>query len=100
MAKLRPINETRRANGQLTSETASRLFRVRGGRARAKQMAADGYQHLHSIREKAILTNRANAASRRTCKQCKSIGEAMLKLIAMMQRDYPAIDATDLRKLL
>ena len=34
---LRPINETRRPDGTLTSETARRLLSRRGGRARAME---------------------------------------------------------------
>ena|ERR1700676_3346327 len=99
MAKLRPIDDTRRADGSFTSETSKRMLAVRGGRARAKQQAADGYSLLNSIRAKAILTNRAKAASNRVCQRCRTIGEILLKLLAANPSLVTQLDDTD-RKLL
>jgi len=59
---LRPINQTRRANAQLTAETAYRLLKRRGGLARAKQQAADGFKMLAEMREKALMMRSLKAA--------------------------------------
>jgi hypothetical protein len=76
---LRPIDETRRPDGTLTSETAYRLLKRRGGLARARQQAADGYKMLAQMRSKSNLVRSLNAAVRRDCHHCEAFSERMLK---------------------
>jgi hypothetical protein len=59
--RLRPIDETRRPDGTLTSETAYRLLKRRGGLARATQQRADGFKMLAEMRRKSNLVRSLNA---------------------------------------
>src|SRR5215472_8599372 len=71
--KLRPINETRRANGQLTAETAMRLNKRRGGLASAAKNRLNGFQNLKRGRLKSLAVRTAKSLHNRRCKQCGSI---------------------------
>lgn len=82
---LRPINETRRPDGTLTSETARRLLSRRGGLARANQQAEDGYKMLAEMREKSRLVRSLKAAVRRNCHDCGAFAERVLKSLAKVQ---------------
>jgi hypothetical protein len=79
--KLRPINETRRSDGTLTSETAYRLLKRRGGLARAKQMRAEGFITLKQARENSVLVRTLKAKRRSTCDQCKAFSEKVLRML-------------------
>jgi hypothetical protein len=97
---LRPINETRRPDGTLTSETARRLLSRRGGLARAKQQSADGYKMLAEMREKSLLMRSLKAAVRRDCQRCKAFAEKVLALLASEHpKVYAALTAEDRRLL-
>ena len=97
---LRPINETRRSDGTLTSETAARLLRRRGGLARAKQQSADGYKMLADMREEARLVRSLKAAVRRNCHQCGAFAESVLKSLARVNPQvHQPISAEDRRLL-
>jgi len=87
---LRPINETRRPDGTLTSETARRLLSSRGGQARAKQQSADGYRMLAEMREKSILARSLKAGVRRDCHRCKPFAE---KVLALLATEHPKVYA-------
>src|SRR5882757_7378668 len=80
---LRPIDETRRPDGTLTSETAYRLLKRRGGLARAAQMRAEGFITLKQGRENSILVRTLKAKRRSKCDQCKAFSE---KILAMLER--------------
>ena len=102
MAKLRPINETRRPDGTLTSETARRLLCSRGGRSRAEQMKADGYSNIlsQSSINKAKLTKALKAASTRQCKACQTLAARVYALLATEHPQvYAALTAEDKAKL-
>jgi|HubBroStandDraft_6_1064221.scaffolds.fasta_scaffold1182987_1 hypothetical protein len=76
---LLPIDETRRSDGTLTSETAYRLLKRRGGLARAAQQRADGFKMLAQMRPKSNLVRSLNAAVRRNCHHCEAFSERVLK---------------------
>jgi hypothetical protein len=96
---VRPINETRRPDGTLTSETAYRLLKRRGGLARAHQLRQDGFKALAEMREKSILIRSLKAKQRARCVQCKAFAERMIALYYANQgHEYPLSDAD--RKLL
>jgi hypothetical protein len=98
--KLCPINETRRPDGTLTSETARRLLSRRGGLARAKQQRADGYKMLAEMREKSLLMRSLKAAVRRDCHRCEAFAEKVLALLASEHpKVYAALAAEDRRLL-
>ena len=99
---LRPINETRRPDGTLTSETARRLLSRRGGLARAKQQSEDGYKMLAQMRGKSLLVRSLKAAVRRDCHDCKAFAESMLKAwaVAMGKQDASPLSEADRRLLL
>lgn len=71
--KLRPINETRRPNGQLTSETAARLHSSKGGKACQRKHRNDILPRLAIGRTNSIATRRAQALSKFTCGDCQSL---------------------------
>ena len=97
---LRPIDETRRPNGTLTSETARRLLSRRGGLARAKQQSADGYKMLAEMREKSLLARSLKAGVRRDCHRCKPFAEKVLALLASEHpKVYAALTAEDQRTI-
>lgn len=56
MNRKRSINETRRANGQLTSETAYRLKRSRAGKAMQRKHREAILARLDSMRAKSHVT--------------------------------------------
>jgi hypothetical protein len=97
--KLREINKTRRPDGTLTSETAYRLMKRRGGLARAAQLRANGFRDLAIMREKSILVRTLKAGQRRSCKQCKAFAEKVLALLAAERKTNQPIDIEDLRRL-
>ena len=88
---LRPINQTRRPDGTLTSETAYRLLKRRGGLARAAQMRADGFITLKQGRENSILVRTLKAKRRSKCDQCKAFSESMLKALTVLTRKEDAL---------
>lgn len=99
---LRPIDETRRPDGTLTSETARRLLSRRGGLARAKQRSEDGFKMLAAMREKSRLARSLKAAVRRDCHHCKAFAEKMLaswSVVTGKQQASP-LSETDRRLLL
>jgi len=97
---LLPINETRRPDGTLTSETARRLLSRRGGLARAKQQSEDGYKMLAEMRDKSVLARSLKAAVRRDCHDCKAFAEKVLALLASEHpKVYEALAAEDRRIL-
>ena len=89
--KLRPINETRRPDGTLTSETARRLLSRRGGLKTAALLRQDGFKQLVRARLISIIVRRSKALQRRSCGDCKALGESMSRQIAelMSQRHKP-----------
>ena len=74
----------------MTRETAIRLIRRKGGLARARQMRANGFQHLDNIRPIAYLSRIANSSAQRPCKHCRTIGERVLALLAALRTDSKA----------
>ena len=98
---LRPINETRRADGTLTSETASRLLRRRGGLASAALLRADGFRQLERARLVSALVRRAKSLEKVSCKDCKALGESMRKQLALLMAkpDETPITEQDARLL-
>lgn len=100
MAKLRPINETRRPDGTLTSETARRLLCRRGGLKRAEQQRATGFQMLHDIRPKSILMRSLKAGINRPCQSCSTFAESMLEAWSKLtDQSAPSIHPDDAAKL-
>ena len=98
--KLRPINETRRPDGTMTSETAYRLLKRRGGLARAAQQRADGFKMLAEMRRKSNLVRSLNAAVRRNCHHCGPFRRKVLALLASeCPKAYGAL-TTEERRLL
>ena len=71
--RLRPIDETRRPDGTLTSETAYRLLKRRGGLARAAQMRPEGFITLKQARENSIVVRTLKAKRRSKCDPCKAV---------------------------
>ena len=89
--KLRPINETRKPNGQLTSETSRRLLSMRGGRSNWQRNHSALLNQLVIGRIKSLITRRAKALLRTDCKDCHHTGKQVLALmdswIATLKRD-------------
>ena len=97
---LRPIDETRRPDGTLTSETARRLLSRRSGLARAKQQSEDGYKMLAEMREKSRLVRSLKAAVRRDCHDCRAFAEKVLKSLARVNPQvHEPLSAEDRRRL-
>ena len=90
---LRPIDETRRSDGTLTSETAMRLLRVRGGKATAKKARALGFPNLRSQQSinKARLTMALKARPSRSQEQWQRFRDLVLRLLAS---EHPRIHET------
>lgn len=97
MPKLRPINETRRANGQLTSETAKRLKSRRGGINNFKRNQAIILPRLASNRIKSIITRRSKALTEQSCMGCQSLAIHMTEQLSKLEGLYLA-QLTILRK--
>lgn len=97
---LRPIDETRRPDGTMTSETAYRLLERRGGLASAKQHSAEGYKMLALMRRRSNLVPCLNAAIRRNCQHCDPFTQRVLALLASEHPEvYEALTAEDRRLL-
>jgi hypothetical protein len=96
---LKPIDQTRSYHGRFTSETGARLLRRRGGLARAKQQALDGYKMLAEMRVNSIIARRLKAAMRRQCLDCASFAESILAMLAQQQQPAKPISPED-RKLI
>jgi hypothetical protein len=97
---LRPIDETRGPHGQLTSETAARLLRMRGGYARAQQMRQDGFKSLAYARVISALVRRAKSIERASCNHCKPFHSSVLEAIAALRaQHYAPITRTDAQLL-
>lgn len=90
MPKLRPINETRRANGQLTSETGARLLRRRGGLHTQQRHRQSILERLARMRIKSLITRNAQSLAKQTCRDCKllsiSLTEALNRLESLYQQ--------------
>ena len=98
--KLRPINETRRPDGTMTSETAYRLLKRRGGLAGAAVLRARGFRDLEKARAISILVRRAKSLEKASCAHCKPLHESVLRILASLQQQPAStIQAEDLAKL-
>lgn len=84
MPKLRPINETRRANGQLTSETGARLLRSRGGKANVKRHAQAIYQRLPLMCAKSAMIRKAKRLANEQCHHCQHLSAYLLTQIELI----------------
>src|SRR5215467_11674040 len=71
--KLRPIDQTRRPDGTMTSETAARLLRRRGGLACAAKNRLNGFENLKRGRLKSLAVRTAKSLRNRRCKHCGNI---------------------------
>ena len=99
MVKFRPINETRRPDGTLTSETARRLLCRRGGLKRAQQLRVEGFKLLDEIRLKSNLMRSAKAAVKRQCLVCKGLGARMLLMLEAQSEPPEQITREDAKLL-
>lgn len=68
---LRPINDTRGADGRFTSETASRLRQRKAGLAAARANSERGFHNLKLARRQRSI----NAARRRLAKMIRELVE-------------------------
>jgi hypothetical protein len=78
--KLRPIDETRLADGRMTSETAARLLRRRGGLASAKKNRLNGFENLKRGRLKSLAVRTAMSLQNGRCKHCGAMSGRLAEL--------------------
>lgn len=86
---LRPINETRRADGTLTSETARRLLSRRGGIANAQRLRLDGFRQLEKARLVSALVRRAKALQKCSCGSSKGLSDYLTRALEALRHDEP-----------
>lgn len=83
--KLRPINDTRGPGGKFTSETAFRLYCRKGGLARARQQARDGYPNLVIGRVKSLIVRRLKAHCCSCSDSCATFRSEIVGLLASLR---------------
>lgn len=84
--KLRPINETRRPDGKMTSETAARLLRRRGGLNSAKRRREQGIlkAHMQMMCYRSALSRLALSKADSKCSVCRSLSERVTRYLASL----------------